>query len=133
MGDRHTSEDMTLEEARETARMCREGQTIPRYFPFTQYALVVLDDRITELEAQRDELIRALTQIKCELSPYKTNPTADHTGLIDHICAWCGRLTEGKKRGDAIKSKASDKEDKGNDNTTDVRRKPGQIDYGTGG
>ena len=79
----------------------------------SESATVILDDRITELEAemkqilsefdevetQRDEVVKALIRIKCELLPYKTNPTADHTGPIDHIIATCGRLTEIKQPG----------------------------------
>ena len=68
---------MKLEEARNEAELLEGlvdyGQDYPPHLSDGEEACIVLNHRITELEAQRDELIRALTQIKCELSPYKTN------------------------------------------------------------
>ena len=86
---------MELKRARHYAELVRGMDKGMR----TYAAIVTLDDRITELEGQRNELVQALIQIKCELLPYKTNPTADHTGPIDHIIAMCGRLTEIKQPG----------------------------------
>jgi len=90
---RQINEDMNLDEAREIARVWRAGETTPRYFPFVQYALLILDDRITELEAQRDELV-GFCKMAINACPFPCGTAAAQIKL------------------DEILAKASDKEDK---------------------
>lgn len=48
-----------------------------------------------QLETDKKKFTNLFIKIKNELQPYKTNPTADHTNVIDHICAWIeGLLNE---------------------------------------
>ena len=51
---------MELKTARARADCFRDALSRRDYLTYAQEATVVLDDRITELEAQRDELVEAL-------------------------------------------------------------------------
>ncbi len=48
---------MELEEAQEIIKKWRTGEAMLLHIPSVYHALIVLDDRITELETQRDELV----------------------------------------------------------------------------
>jgi len=140
---RQINEDMNLDEAREIARVWRAGETTPRYFPFVQYALLILDDRIIELEAQRDELVEVCKKAAAR-QPQALKYMRKHHVVIDdlgnkyqqtafafyNMLVFTATDIEGVLDNQSIiaaeKAEASD-------NTTDVRRKPDRIDYGTGG
>jgi len=135
-----------LEEAREIVQNMRNrGRALNKEGDILSeiaIALIILDDRITELEAQRDELV-----VVCKKAAARQSQALDkmekHNIVIDDLdnihqkaaFTFYSMLVQTRQEIEAVleAQEASDKEDKGNDNTTDVRRKPGQIDYGTGG
>ena len=113
---------MKLEEAREIVQNMRNrGRALNKEGDILSeiaIALIILDDRITELEAQRDELVEALLRFALKIS-YHT--------------PWLAReWLQAVKLISSIKGKPWE-EIEASDNTTDIRRKPDRIDYGTGG
>ena len=119
---------MKLEEAREIVQNMRNrGRALNKEGDILSeiaIALIILDDRITELEAELSELNKRYENLN---GAYRENQR------------WAIKLQGALAQETAdkleleIALKTINQEDKGNDNTTDIRRKPDRIDYGTGG
>ena len=67
---------MELKEARELAELIRQQSVLSQGLR-TYTAIVTLDDRITELEAQRDELVEACKELIIESANNITNEGRD--------------------------------------------------------
>ena len=87
---------MKLEEARNWARVSRE-QVSSIYGLYEDDVIVALDNRITELEAERDKLV-------------------DFCKMAINACPFPSGTAAAQIKLDEILAKASDKEDKNNNN-----------------